>query len=137
MPEPPINYAAVLADLEQKRAELDAAIAAIKVLLRQTGILAATAPPVPRLADLSQIPPNAFVGMSTSDAVRRLLEMIQRRLTMKQIMQGLVAGGLKPNKYRNIYAILRQREAYRADVINVNAKWAWLNGTRSEERRVG
>jgi hypothetical protein len=123
MPEPPINYAAVLADLEQKRAELDAAIAAIKVLLRQTGILAATAPPVPRIASLSEVPPDAFAGLSTSAAVRKLLEMVQRRLTMKEIMQGLEAGGLKRNKYRNIYAILRQREAYRADVINVNAKW--------------
>ena len=123
MPEPPINYAAVLADLEAKRAELDAAIAAIKVILRQTGILAATAPPVPRIASLSQVPPRAFVGLSTSAAVRRLLEMMQRRLTMKEILQGLQAGGLKPNKYRNVYAILRSREAYKADVINVDAKW--------------
>jgi hypothetical protein len=123
MPEPAINYAAVLADLEAKRAEIDLAIAAIKAILRQTGSLAATASPVPRLASLSQIPPKAFVGLSTSVAARRLLEMMQRRLTMKEILQGLQAGGLKPNKYRNVYAILRGREAYQADVINVNAKW--------------
>ena len=123
MPESPINYAAVLADLEAKRAEIDLAISAIKVILRQTGSLAATASHVPRLASLSQVPPKAFVGLSTSVAARRLLEMMQRRLTMKEIMQGLQAGGLKPNKYRNVYAILRQREAYQADVINVNAKW--------------
>lgn len=123
MPEPPINYAAVLADLEAKRAELDTAIAAIKVILRQTGILAATAPTVPRIASLSQIPPKAFVGLSISAAARRLLEMMQRRLTMKEILQGLQAGGLKPNKYRNVYSILRSREAYKADLINVDAKW--------------
>jgi hypothetical protein len=123
MLEPAINYAAVLADLEAKRAELDAAIAAIKAIIRQTGAMAATAAPVPRIAALSQVPPKAFAGLSTSAAARRLLEMMQRRLTMKEIMQGLQAGGLKPNKYRNVYAILRQREAYKADVINVNAKW--------------
>jgi hypothetical protein len=75
--------------------------------------LAATVPPVRRIAALSQVPPRAFAGLSTSAAARRLLEMMQR----------LQAGGLKPNKYRNVYAILRQREAYKADVINVNAKW--------------
>jgi hypothetical protein len=123
MLEPAINYAAVLADLEAKRAELDAAIAAIKAIIRQTGAMAATAAPVPRIAALSQVPPKAFAGLSTSAAARRLLEMMQRRLTMKEIMQGLQAGGLKPNKYLNVYAILRQREAYKADVINVNAKW--------------
>jgi predicted glycosyltransferase len=123
MPEPAINYAAVLADLEAKRAELDAAIAAIKIIIRQTGSLAATSPAVPRVASLSQVPSKAFVGLSTSNAARKLLEMMQRRLTMKEIMQGLQAGGLKPNKYRNIYSILRQREAYKADLINVNAKW--------------
>src|SRR5262249_31902142 len=123
MPEPAINYAAVLADLEAKRAEIDSAIAAIKIIIRQTGAMAATAPPVRRIASLSQIPPKAFVGFSTSVAAYRLLEMMQHRLSMKEIMQGLQAGGLKPNKYRNVYAILRQREAYKADVINVNAKW--------------
>jgi hypothetical protein len=85
--------------------------------------MAATAPPLPRIAGLSQVPPQAFVGLSTSAAVRNLLEMMQRRMTMREIMQGLQAGGLKSNKYRNIYSILRQREACKADVINVDAKW--------------
>lgn len=140
MPDPPINYAAVLADLEAKRAELDSAIAAIKVVIRQTGAFAATTPVVPRIASLSAVPPNAFVGLSTSAAVHQLLEMVQRRLTMKEIMQGLQAGGLKPNKYRNIYAILRQREAYKADVINVNAKWGlaeWNPEIPPRSNRIG
>ncbi|HMC32024.1 MAG TPA: hypothetical protein VKL99_14405 [Candidatus Angelobacter sp.] len=123
MPAPPINYAAVLADLEAKRVQLDSAIAAIKVLIAQTGVMAATAPPLPRIAGLSQVPPQVFVGLSTSSAVRNLLEMMQCRLTIRQIMQGLQAGGLKPSKYRNVYAIMRQRESDKADVIKVNAKW--------------
>ena len=55
--------------------------------------------------------------------MRKLLEMMQRRMTIREIMQGLQAGGLKPSKYRNVYAILRQRESDKADVINVDAKW--------------
>ena len=123
LPPVPINYAAVLADMEAKRAQLDSAIAAIKVLMEQTGVMAATAPPVPRIPSLSKVPANAFVGLSTSDAVRRLLEMMQRRLTVKEILQGLQAGGLKPNKYRNVYAIMRGREAYKADIIKINRQW--------------
>ena len=38
-------------------------------------------------------------------------------------MQGLQVGGLKPSKYRNVYAILRQRESDKADIIKVDAKW--------------
>jgi hypothetical protein len=119
----PINYAAVLADLEAKRVEIDSAIAAIKVLLKQTGIMAVTAPRLPRISSLSEVPPNAFVGLSISRSVRRLLEMVQRRLSVKEIQQGLEAGGLKPNAYRNVYSILRGREAYQADIIKVDRRW--------------
>ncbi len=122
-PAVPINYAAVLADMEAKRAQLDSAIAAMKVLMEQTGVMAATVPPVPRIASLSEVPSNAFVGLSTSEAVRMLLEMMQRRLSVREILQGLRAGGLKPNKYRNVYAIMRQREAYKADIIKVDRQW--------------
>ena len=122
-PAVPINYAFVLADLEAKRLELDAAIAAIKVLIKQTGSMAATAAPVPRISSLSQIPPNAFVGLSISRSIRKLLEMMQRRLSVAEILRGLEAGGLKRNKYRNVYAILRGREAYQADIIKVDRRW--------------
>lgn len=122
-PSTPINYAAVLADMEAKRAQLDSAIAAIRVLMEQTGVMAATAQPLPRIASLSQVPPRAFVGLSISAAVRRLLEMMHRRMSIREIMQGLQAGGLKPSKYRNVYAILRQRESDKADVIKVDRKW--------------
>lgn len=123
LPATPINYAAVLADMQAKRAQLDSAIAAIKVLIQQTGVMAATAPPLPRIAGLSQVPPRAFVGLSVSAAVRQLLEMMQRRMSVREIMQGLQAGGLKPSKYRNVYAILRQREADKADIIKVDRQW--------------
>ncbi|HET9839314.1 MAG TPA: hypothetical protein VFR84_13865 [Candidatus Angelobacter sp.] len=122
-PPIPINYQAVLADLEAKRVELDSAIAAIKVLLRQTGLMAATAPVLPRISSLSEVPPNAFAGLSISRSVRRLLEMMQRRLSVAEILRGLEAGGLKRNKYRNVYSILRGREAYQADIIKVDRKW--------------
>ena len=119
----PINYAAVLADLQAKRVQLDSAIASIKVLMEQTGVMAATAPPLPRIAGLSQVPPRAFVGLSISAAVRQLLEMMQRRLSVAEILKGLVAGGLRPNKYRNVYSILRGREASQADIIKVDRRW--------------
>ena len=123
MPANGINYAAVLADLEAKRAQLDSAITAIKALMEQTGAMAATTPPVPRIAGLSDVPPRAFLGLSISAAARMLLEMMQRRMSIPEIMQGLRSGGLKPRKYRNVYAIMRQRESDKGDVINVKGQW--------------
>jgi hypothetical protein len=38
-PATPINYAAVLADLQAKRVQLNSAIASIRVLMEQTGIM--------------------------------------------------------------------------------------------------
>ena len=63
------------------------------------------------------------VDESLVAALRQLLEMMQRRMTVREIMQGLQAGGLKPSKYRNVYAILRQRESDKADVIKVDRQW--------------
>jgi hypothetical protein len=120
MPDP-INYAAVLADLEAKRAQLDSAIASIRAIMGPAGALVRAS--VPRIANLSQVPPDAFAGLSISAASQRLLEMIQRKLTTKEIMQGLRAGGLKPSNYHNTYAILRQREAYKKDISNQGGFW--------------
>ncbi|HEY2498449.1 MAG TPA: hypothetical protein VGK24_15415 [Candidatus Angelobacter sp.] len=122
----PINYETVLADLQTKRDQLDAAIAAIRGIMGSAGALATAA--IPRVSDISQIPPRAFVGLSVSVAAHRLLQMVQRRMSTKEIMRGLQAGGLKTSKYRNVYAILRQREADKADVMNVDGVWglaAW------------
>jgi hypothetical protein len=120
MPDP-INYAAVLADLEAKRAQLDSAIASIRAIMGPAGALVRAS--VPRIANLSQVPPDAFAGLSISAASQRLLEMIQRKLTTREIMQGLRAGGLKPSNYHNTYAILRQREAYKNDISNQGGFW--------------
>jgi hypothetical protein len=120
MPDP-INYEAVLADLEAKREQLDAAIASIRAIMGPAGALVRAA--VPRIAELSQIEPDAFTGLSISVASHRLLEMIQRKLSTKEIIRGLRAGGLKPSNYHNVYAILRQREAYKADILNEEGFW--------------
>jgi hypothetical protein len=120
MPDP-INYQAVLADLEAKRAQLDSAIAAIRAIMGPAGALVRAS--VPRIANLSQIQPNAFTGLSISNGSHRLLEMIQRKLSTHEIMQGLRAGGLKPSNYHNTYATLRQREAYKADILNEEGFW--------------
>ena len=84
---------------------------------------------VPRIANLSQIQPNAFTGLSISNGSHRLLEMIQRKLSTHEIMQGLRAGGLKPSNYHNTYATLRQREAYKADILNEEGFWGLAEWT--------
>jgi hypothetical protein len=137
MPDP-INYQAVLADLESKRAQLDAAIASIRAIMGPAGALVRAA--VPRIADLSQVPPDAFTSLSISNASHRLMEMIQRKLSTKEIMQGLRAGGLKPSNYHNTYATLRQREADKADILNEEGFWGlaeWSPNRRPRSNRIG
>ncbi|HEU4414052.1 MAG TPA: hypothetical protein VFT65_04660 [Candidatus Angelobacter sp.] len=65
-----------------------------------------------------------FAGLSISAGARMLLEMMQRKMLVREIMAGLRAGGLKPSKYRNVYSILRQREADQADILNIDGQWA-------------
>jgi hypothetical protein len=117
----PVNYEIVLADLQTKRDQLDAAIVAIRGIMGSAGALATAV--IPRVSDISQIPPRAFTGLSVSVAAHRLLQMVQRRMSTREIMQGLQAGGLRTSKYRNVYSILRQREAAQADVMNIDGVW--------------
>jgi hypothetical protein len=137
MPDP-INYQAVLADLEAKRAQLDSAIAAIRAIMGPAGALVRAA--VPHIADLSHVPPDAFAGLSISAGTHRLLQMMQRKLSMREIMQGLRAGGLNPTRYRNVYSILRQREADKADIVNEKGVWGlaeWTPERRPRSNLIG
>lgn len=132
-----INYEAVLADLEARRAQLDSAIAAIKAIMGQAGVMAASASPSQRITDFSEIPSDAFFGLGIAAGTRKLLDMMKRKMPTKEIMRGLTAGGLEPSKYRNVYAILTQRESNKGDIINVNGDWGlaeWYPGRRARKK---
>jgi hypothetical protein len=122
MSDQPINYEAVLADLESRKAQLEAAIAGIKLMLGQSG----TAPSGPGGGTHTGGTPahDAFIGMSIPEAAKKHLTVVRKKLPTQEIMAALEAGGLPPSKYSTVYAILRRRENQVGDIINMKGDWA-------------
>jgi hypothetical protein len=126
MANEPVNYEAVLADLEAKKSELERAIATIRGVMG----LAATGPadptkggpggggghPVPEGGD--------FLGMSIPEATKAHLIRTRKPLSTKAIMSALERGGLPPSKYATVYGVLRRRSEQVGDLFNMNGDWA-------------
>ncbi len=112
-----INYKAVLADLEAKKAQIESAIAAIKMIAAQGG----TFTPGPGGNDLG---PSAFLKMSIPDAAKKLLETTKQKHSTQAIIDALVAGGLPKSKYPTVYSILTRRAKQVGDLINMQGDWA-------------
>jgi hypothetical protein len=100
----PIDYQAVLADLEAKRSQIEAAIAGIKAMLAGGPTEGegpptedeppAGAAPVARQKPSSSIIRNdTFFGLSTSKAIRKFLAMTKRPQTPRAIADALHQGG--------------------------------------------
>ena len=126
----PIDYAAVLADLEAKRGQIDAAIAVIRALIGtgatngageigssgDSGAEAGT--PLPLAASRAQpatngIASDAFFKLSTSAAIKKYLSMVKRPQTAKAIADALHAGGQihaadQKTAYTNVATALRR-----------------------------
>ena len=116
-----IDYGSVLADLEKRRAELDAAINAIRQITGQ----AATTMTTP--ANLSDIPSDAFFGLSISAGAKKYLGMAKRPQKAPEIAAALQHGGYL-NKSRNftatVYTTLRRAEERNDGVVQMPDK-AW------------
>lgn len=125
----PIDYTAVLADLETKRDQLTAAIAGIRAMMGSVdasegddGDAASTdkpaegaAPKAPRGAASAVIQSDTFFGMSTAGAVRKYLTMTKKTQTPKAIANALREGGQihatsDETAYRNVYSVLTRKE---------------------------
>lgn len=123
MSDQSINYEAVLADLEGRRAQLDSAIAAIKAIMGQPG--SGTIPPGGGSPYSGSTPAHdAFIGMSIPDATKKHLSVVRKKLSTQEIMAALEAGGLPSSKYSTVYAVLRRREGQVGDIINLKGDWA-------------
>jgi hypothetical protein len=125
MSDQPINYEAVLADLEVRKGQLEAAIAGIRFILGQSGA-GPTGGPTGGGGGYSGHTPahDAFIGMSIPEAAKKHLTAVRKKLSTQEIMTALEAGGLPPSKYSTVYAILSRRENKVGDIINMKGDWA-------------
>lgn len=127
----PIDYTAVLADLEAKRGQIDAAIAVIRTLVGEgsaaqpqgnggdednlaslaSAAFTGTAATPPRTA--ATVQSDSFFRLSTAAAVKKYLGMVKRPQTPRAIAEALRAGGQvhatdEKTAYINVYTALRR-----------------------------
>jgi hypothetical protein len=154
MTTPSIDYQAVLADLEAKRDQLDAAIRVVRTMLagpfaapspvnasdtlRDEGASGSTSTTRGNGGQAPGIQSDTFFGMSTSGAIRKYLSMMKRPQSPRTIADALHAGGqshaLNPKvAYTNTYtALTRMQEAGEAVKIKTG-DWGlaeWYNTNR-------
>lgn len=119
----PIDYEAVIADLEAKKAQLDATINMLRAL-SGIGTLGITPPSgSPSGGGGGRIAPDAFFGKSIPEAAVIHLGNVRQKLSTQQLMDAMEAGGLPKSKYNTIYAILRRRESQVGDIVNMQGEW--------------
>lgn len=115
-----INYAAVLADLEAKRAALDAAIAGVRAMLGQAAAESAGATegataPAPGVDVPKDVVPGVFHGKSVSEAAKMYLEMKKVKQKTRAICDALLQGGIESdskNFYGNVYTTLTRNKDF-------------------------
>lgn len=123
-----IDYRAVLADLEKKREDLDAAIAVIRVLLgEETTEGTARGSGGSGRGDSAPDLKGAFLGMSIAEAAKQYLAMVKMAQTAPQIAKALEAGGIfsdSKNFPGTVYATLRRIESSTGVVKQIQgSKW--------------
>lgn len=101
-PRGPVDWAAVLAELEAKRAALDKAIASLRSVIA-TGVLFGVAEDaMPAMADSvgvrlhgGEVPIGAFLGKSIPEAAKLCLQILKKKLTTREIVDALLKGGIE------------------------------------------
>jgi hypothetical protein len=94
-----IDYSAIIADLEAKRAALDATIGAFRAAqalgaLGQPGEASGTTT-MSFSASGGEIPVGAFLGKSIPEAAKLCLTIVKRKQTSAEIAEGLKKGGIE------------------------------------------
>jgi hypothetical protein len=120
MSDQPINYEAVLADLENRKTQIEAAIIGIRLVMGQPG----SGPSGPGGGGGITPAHDAFIGLSIPDAAKKHLTAVRKKLSTQDLMTAMEAGGLPSSKYSTVYAILRRREKQIGDIINMKGDWA-------------
>lgn len=120
----PINYEAVIEDLEAKKAHIESTIAALRAI---SGLGNLGAPPSGSPGGggggIGKIAADAFFGKSIPEAAVMHLGNARRKLSTQALMDAMEAGGLPKSKYNTVYAILRRRESQVGDIVNMQGEW--------------
>jgi hypothetical protein len=138
-----VDYEVVLADLERRKAALEAAIAGIRQLITGGGMSA--------LPSMTGLPPqetphqlrsDAFFGMSIPEAAKAFLRSQKQPQTTHQIRDALLAGGIlskSKNFHTMLYVLLRREDKAGGDIAHVGKnQWGlreWYGGRKGKRAR--
>jgi hypothetical protein len=117
MANEPINYEAVLADIDARITKLQVTREGILELMAATGLTPGSGPG-------GKIAPDEFLKMSIPDATKKYLTMVRQKKDTQAIIDALESGGLPRSVYSTVYAVLRRREKQVGDIINMQGDWA-------------
>jgi hypothetical protein len=136
--QPLFDLDAFIARLEAEQVATAQALEALRDLRasRAGGSAPTSAAPAgtDRAISPDSVPLNAFFGLrSIREAAKKYLDLVKRKQTTKQIIEGLDQGGF-PHKPKNFYntvytALARGEEA--GEIIRVGSEWAiasWFPG---------
>lgn len=122
-------YSAVIADLEQKRAEIDKLIESLKAFRKASEL--------PRPIATATVV-GEFTGLSMADAGRKVLMRANRPMPTADILEALEAGGLESsseNKLNTLGSILNRRANDVGDIVRIG-RGTWATREWAQESRL-
>jgi len=136
-----IDYVAVLADLEAKRADIDKAIAGVRQLL-SLGSEQGTSINTERKDRPTQIRSDSFSHMPLPSAILKLLDMVKRPLSKSEVTTPLINGGFKTTSENFSSMVSTNLSRLKADgeLVNVDGKWglaSWYPSTEKIQPKTG
>ncbi|MGA2390274.1 MAG: hypothetical protein ABSF97_15005 [Candidatus Sulfotelmatobacter sp.] len=132
MPAESIDYTPIIADLENKKAAIERTIALLRQMMTMGDL-----PQGPEGGTVSstvssfmggEVPTGAFLGKSIIEATKLYLEIVKKKQTAKQIMDGLVKGGMESSRPKSFLktvhsALTRARQAPNPPFVKVGMQW--------------
>lgn len=137
MSETPNPYDIVIADLENKRDQINAAIEMLRAL-SGTGAIALPLPAAPSKVQMSEadIPRDAFFGMTIPEAAKKYLAIVKGTKANAELCSALLRGGFK-TQAANFGEVVRSTLQRHPDFVKVNGEWGLADwyGSRGGARR--
>jgi hypothetical protein len=130
-------YEQILEELRAKRAQIDSDISLVEQLWERWGETGTASTSAVTSNNKTSIPSNAFFTMGIADAAKKLLILVQKRLSTNEIIDGLEQGGLQPRPtYNSVYSILLRRAHDEGDIEKHGSQWGlteWSSGRRKRK----
>jgi len=144
-----LDYGAVLADLEAKRAALDQTIASLRSLMGGGALAINASDSIAGMADSvslslhgGEVPAGAFHGKSVPEAAKLYLSLVKAKKSTREIAEALIKGGMESNSKNfettvagGLYRVFNTT----GEIVRVKGAWGlaawWPAGVRASQEK--